>query len=356
MQENPNHANAVFLFGYIVLIGLIFWMAWPFLTSIIFALILAGVFHPLKTFLEHKTNSPILASAGICLLIVVSVFVPLVFLVFKLSQESYALYQYLLADLTEERLQELIFQSEYGKTIISKVFDLTGIQINLTYLKELIIDAAKVGSSYLLETLNAWIANIFIFLLHFFIMLVVIFAVLANDDNIKRFLLDFSPLPDEEEEMMIEKFNQMNYVTLVGNGLGGIIQGVLAGVAFFFVGIDSYMLWSTVMIILAFIPLLGISLVYIPACLYLLAIGEIWGSVIIFFYCTAISLIVENWFKPRFVGKRVKIDSTLVFLSIVGGMSVFGIAGIFYGPLIVSVFLTFVSLYHKKYTQLEDYY
>ncbi|MBF0288225.1 MAG: AI-2E family transporter [SAR324 cluster bacterium] len=353
MQEDPNHANAVFLFGYLVLIGLILLMAWPFLTSIIFALILAGVFHPLKTIFEDKTNSPAMASAGICLLIVVSIFVPLVFLVSKLSQESYSLYQYLLADLTEERLQALIFQSEYGQTIINKIFDITGTQLNLTSLKELIIDAAKAGSSYLLETLNAWIANIFIFLLHFFIMLVVIFAVLANDKKIKRFLLDFSPLPDEEEEMMIEKFNQMNYVTLVGNGFGGLIQGMLAGAAFFLAGIESYMLWSTVMIILAFIPLLGISIIYIPACLYLLAIGEIGASIIVFIYCTAVSLIVENWFKPRFVGKRVKIDSTLVFLSIVGGMSVFGIAGIFYGPLIVSVFLTFVSLYHKKYTKLD---
>ena len=180
-------------------------------------------------------------------------------------------------------------------------------------------------------------------------MMLMVYTFLVDGPEIKRFMLDLSHMPDDEEELVFEKFNQMNFVTLIGNGIGGLIQGVLAGIGFWFAGIESIMLWTTSMVFLAFIPLVGISIIYVPACLYLLIIGKIWGSVILFVYCTVISLIIENWFKPKFVGNRVKINSTLVFVSIIGGMSVFGIPGIFYGPLIASIFLTFVNLYHKRY-------
>ena len=105
------------------------------------------------------------------------------------------------------------------------------------------------------------------------------------------------------------------------------------------------------MIVLAFIPLVGISIVYIPVCIYLLIIGNFVSAIVLLIYCTTVSLIVENWFKSIFVGNRAEIHSTLIFLSIVGGLVVFGIPGIFYGPLIISIFLTFVDLYHKRYNE-----
>ena len=141
----------------------------------------------------------------------------------------------------------------------------------------------------------------------------------------------------------------MNYVTIVCNGLGGIIQGVLAGIGFWIAGIPSIILWTVVMTFLAFIPLLGISIVYVPAVIYIFLKGKTAAAVILFIYCTAVALIVENWFKPRFIGQRIKINSLFVLFCIIGGMSYFGIPGIFYGPIIGIVFLTLVELYHAHY-------
>jgi len=144
----------------------------------------------------------------------------------------------------------------------------------------------------------------------------------------------------------------MNYITLVFNGICGIIQGVLAAVGFWIVGIQSLLLWTVLMILLAFIPLLGISLIYIPACIYLLIMGKYFYAAFLFIYCTLVALLTENWFKPAFMGKHVEMNSLLVFFSIIGGMSVFGMAGIFYGPLVISLFLTMAKLYKRKYQTL----
>ena len=141
----------------------------------------------------------------------------------------------------------------------------------------------------------------------------------------------------------------MSFVTLVGNGLGGLAQGCLAGIGFWVAGFNSVFLWTTAMIILAFIPLVGISIIFIPACLYLYLSGETTSAIFLFIYCFLISLTVENWYKPRFIGTKVKINSILLLLYIIAGMGTFGMAGIFYGPFLCIILLTIVELFLKNY-------
>jgi predicted PurR-regulated permease PerM len=180
-------------------------------------------------------------------------------------------------------------------------------------------------------------------------MMLFIFSILLYGSQLKRFLFDLSPLPEEDEQLLIDRFNQMNYVTLVMNGLGGVLQGVLAGGAMWLAGFSSVLLWTVMMVVLAFIPLIGISFVYIPATIYLIAVGEYVAAVLFFVWCSAIAFLTENWLKPMWVGNRIKISSMAVLFFIIGGMAVFGTAGIFYGPLVLTLFLTFVDLYHARY-------
>jgi predicted PurR-regulated permease PerM len=349
-MENLKHSNVVFIIIYFILLSLMGMLAWPYITPIIFAGIIAGTFYPLLNYLTDKLNLNHKKAAGIvCLLIFLAIILPSVFLVMQLSREALALYEFLKTNLTEDKITYYLFERNFFSGLMGEIFQIADMEYNVTTIQNLILDTAKNVSSTLFEILNLWITNIFSFIFQFLIMMLMIYTLLVDGHAVKRFILDLSPMPDDEEELVFEKFNQMNFVTLIGNGIGGLIQGTLAGIGFWVAGIESIMLWTTSMVLLAFIPLVGISIIYVPTCIYLFIIGKIWGSVILFIYCTIISLIVENWFKPKFVGNRVKINSTLVFFSIMGGMSVFGIPGIFYGPLIVSIFLTFVNLYHKRY-------
>ena len=141
----------------------------------------------------------------------------------------------------------------------------------------------------------------------------------------------------------------MNYVTMIGNGLGGFIQGGLAGLVMWGLGIPSVFLWTTVMVVLAFIPLVGISFVTFPTSIYLMISGEVGSGSFLLIFSILISFVVENWFKPKFIGKRVQVNGLLVFFYILAGMSTFGMAGIFYGPLFCIIFVTLAELFSDKY-------
>ncbi len=349
-MANIKHSNTVFILIYILLLFLMGYLAWPFVTPIIFAGIIAGTLTPLMNTIQEKLKiSHKWAAMIVCLIIVIAMILPSIYLVMQLSKEAFGLYQFLKENFTEENITAFLFKGSFFPDIMKELFSLADLEYNVVTIQKVVLEGAKNVSSTLFDILNLWISNIFSFLFQFLIMLLVIYEILLKGPTIKRFMLDLSPMHDEEEELVLEKFNQMNYVTLVGNGSGGLIQGILAGAGFWVAGLESIMLWTTAMVFLAFIPLVGISIIFIPACIYLFIIGKTVGAIVLLIYCTTISLVVENWFKPRFVGNRVQINPTLVFLSIIGGLSVFGIPGIFYGPLVVSIFLTFVNLYHKKF-------
>ena len=353
-MPNAKHSNIVFILIYVFLLFLMGYLAWPFVTPIIFAGIIAGAFTPLMTSIQKRFKISHKWSAIIvCFIIIIAMILPSMYLVVQLSGEAIALYQYLKENFTEANITAFLFEGPFFPDMMKELFSLANMEYNVMTIQKIVMGAAKNLSSTLFDMMNQWISNIFSFLFQFLIMLLVIYEILLKGPAIKRFMLDLSPMRDEEEELVLEKFNQMNFVNLVGNGSGGLIQGILAGIGFWIAGFESIMLWTTAMVFLAFIPLVGISIIYVPACIYLFVIGNTVGSIVLLIYCTVISLAVENWFKPRFVGNRAQINPTLVFLSIIGGLSVFGIPGIFYGPLIVSIFLTFVNLYHKKYSEIQ---
>lgn len=349
-MSQSSVAKIFFYIVFIILMLLMWMMIKPLFHSFLFGAILAGCFYPL--FL-HVRNLPKIsgntAAIIITLLIVVLVFIPSVFILIALSKESIALYNNTRDLFMSESFTGLFSADSSAYMAVTSFLEEMGVNTDISRLKGELLNYAQLFSGYILKTVNSWISNIISFLFSFIIMILVIYALFSQGDKLKTFLLKLSPLPDEQEELLLKNFNQMNYVTIVCNGLGGIIQGVLAGIGFWIAGIPSIVLWTVVMTFLAFIPLLGISIVYVPAVIYLFLKGKTVAAIVIFVYCSAVALIVENWFKPWFIGQRIKMNSLFVLFCIIGGMSYFGIPGIFYGPIIGIVFLTLVDLYHAHY-------
>jgi predicted PurR-regulated permease PerM len=147
----------------------------------------------------------------------------------------------------------------------------------------------------------------------------------------------------------MKKFLEISGVILVGNGISGLFQGVVAGILFALLGISSPVLWGAIMAVLAFLPIFGIGLILLPTSAILLINGSMAQAIITFIFYIILSFTVEYLLKPKFVGSHVKMHTLLVFLAIIGGMAMFGVLGIIYGPLIVTAFLTLSEIYLKEY-------
>jgi predicted PurR-regulated permease PerM len=102
---------------------------------------------------------------------------------------------------------------------------------------------------------------------------------------------------------------------------------------------------------MAFLPIIGASVVFVPAAVILIIQGKIGIGIGFLIYNLFYSSIIEYFVKPRLIGKGMQMNSLLVFIGIIGGLKLFGILGIVYGPLIITIFLTLAEIYRLEYKE-----
>jgi predicted PurR-regulated permease PerM len=350
MGQQSRFHLAFFLALFISIVLLNFYTFLPLFHALALAAILAGSFYPLHEILLLKLKGNKQLAAVVSTLIITLLFLlPAIYMVFQVSKEAVGLYQNVQNALSQERVRDFFFGEGAFATLFQKVMDTFNVEITKNDLYTFALSKAQTVSGILGNILNNILSNTMSFILQFLMMVLAIFAIFVEGDRLKSFIFKISPLPEDEESKILDKFNQMNYVSLVSNGLGGVIQGLLAGIAFWLCGLPSIFLWTTIMIVLAFIPLLGISLITIPASVILYLQGSTSQAIALFIFTATVSLAVENWFKPKFIGSRVRVNSLLLLFYIVAGMSTFGMLGIFYGPLLCIIMLTMSEIFLDKY-------
>jgi predicted PurR-regulated permease PerM len=340
-----------FLLLFLVSFLLLGQLLWPFFSILILSFLLTGLFQPVFKLLHERLKfSQQFSSLVTCFLITVVVFVPLMLFVLALSREVLGLYPLIKGKNLALMLQQLLLENQ---TVIrlKEIFAGFGIEFHPERVTSSLSEVGKAAGLFLYNQASFWAANIMNFVFSFFMMIIVIFFLLIDQERFITYILDLSPLPDQQERQLFKKFEEIAKAVLVGNGLCGLIQGFLGGALFMFFDISSPILWGGVMAILAFLPIFGIGLVLVPTAIIFFLKGEAGIAIFLLIFYAALSFSVEYLLKPWMVGERVKMHTLLVFLSILGGLSVYGFLGIIYGPLIVTAFLSFAEIYRKNYSE-----
>ncbi len=348
--NNANGINNYFLVVFGISIFLFGKLLWPFWSILVLAFLLTNLFRPLYCLL-NKRVSETGASLLTCLLIIAIVFIPLVFFVFSLADEALSFIAWGRDSQVGLKLQNFLQKSSFVEQILTQlnemgfVFDTSQISKTFAYL-------VKQGGVLLYNQASGWAANVVQFLFYFFMMILVIFFLLIDQPKLIAYIVKISPLPAKDNHLLIQRFQEIANAILKGNGICGLIQGIFGGAIFSILGLNSPLLWGSIMAILAFLPIFGIGLVLIPTAVFLAFTESLGQGVFLFIYYAVLSLTMEYLIKPKLVGDQVKMHTLLVFLAIIGGLSVYGILGIIYGPLIITGFLTLSDIYLHRYSKL----
>ena len=351
-QGTPNMILWFFLAVFSLSCVMMGWLLWPFVSVIILAIVVTAVFTPVYKLLNRRLNST-LSSLLTCGLIFIVLFLPLSFLVGILANEAWELYLTARGALQSKPIMELLEKSDIFDKINHFLarfkIEITGEQLNRA-----IAEVGRVVALFLYEQARSITTNVLKFIVNFFFMLLIIFYLLIDSPRLLSFIVKISPLPEDQDQILIQKFKDIATAILLGNGLGGLIQGTLGGIVFAFFGLKSPFVWGVIMALLAFLPILGIGVVFVPAAILLFLQGRMTAGIFFLLFYIILSGGIEYFFKPKLVGQRVRMHTLIVFLSIIGGLKLFGILGIIYGPLIVTAFLTLSEIYLASYQQMVE--
>lgn len=211
--------------------------------------------------------------------------------------------------------------------------------------------AGRVGS-FLISNARAATTGTVTVVLQLFVMLYALYFFLMDGGSILRRILYFTPLDEKDEQRLIDQFVSVTRATIKGSILVGLIQGGLAGAAFFVLDLPGAAFWSTVMAVLSVIPVLGSGIVWGPAAVILISTGRVAAGIGLAVWGLVIVSTIDNFLRPRLVGRDTKMHDLMVLLSTFGGLAMFGLVGFIVGPIVAALFLTVWDLFGAAFRDL----
>ena len=336
LLEKDNFRK-LYVLALVVLVSVLFFdMISSFLVTLLLAAVFSGMANPLFHLLDRYLGGRRNLAAGLTLLIVLLVVViPLVGLMAIVVGQAVKVTE-LLRPWVEQRVQAGPGDWQLPQWL-PFIDYIEGHREQVLYKAGQL--AAKLGN-LMVSQLSTVTQGTVIFFLNLFIMLYAMFFFLVDGPAITRTLFGYAPLSKKNKELIFDKGVSITRATLKGTFIIGVLQGVLAGIAFSVAGLEGAAFWGTIMGVLSVIPGIGATLVWLPAGIYLLATGETLAGTGLLLWCAIVVGSVDNLLRPRLVGGDTKMPDLLILLSTLGGLGMFGAAGIIVGPVIAGLFLT----------------
>ncbi len=342
---------AVFFFGFFLfLLYQAAKLLTPLLAPLLWAAILTLALHPVYKKLSSRLNRMPSLTAGIMtfatFLLVIG---PAVSLLIVLAAQSADLYQGASTLVQSERLAEL--RSRLESSFISKLMAhpaLAGIDI-----KGMIVKGVTDISSSLAGQIGSILKNTFIFLADIIIMLITLFFFFRDGDKYYNTVIDLLPFTRKQKNDIAEKFADTFNAVINGVFLIALLQGVMTGLGFFVFRIPFSIFWGFLAAVLALLPIGGAALVWVPGAFYLYLAGSSLQGILLAVWGLILVTLPDNFLKPMIIGKKAKIPTFILFIALLGGLQAFGVLGILFGPVLVSLLAVFIQIYREEYANRE---
>jgi predicted PurR-regulated permease PerM len=302
---------------------LVFKMLSPYLSYLLMGLLLAFVTFPLHERLSSYLGDSI--SAGLVVLITVFAFVlPFVIILGAVGGDA----AQIVSDLNNNSSQ-IIQEAEIILT------ELTGRTVDI---QKQVREAASKAASLLPSGLSSAIRLLSDLSIGISVMLFLQFYAVRDGKSFVEWTKGFDFLSDDKRDRIYSSASNSIWAVIKGHVLMAFAQGILAGIALFIAGVPNVFFWTFLMIILGFIPLIGSALVWVPAAIYLAIQEQIIMAVFILLYGLIIIGGSDNILRPLVVDESAGIHPFFILIGLIGGVGLFGIAGIFLGPVTFGVF------------------
>lgn len=314
----------------------------PFTPAIVGALVLAVVTRRPHLWLRSKTGSRTAAASLALLAVTISIVVPGFLLLQNSGHHLLRAARLLQSGATEHSISQFLA----GHTQIASLLQITSRYLTLSQATE---RAAGFVSSHLVGLFSNSVAA----LMQIVIMLFLLFFLYRDDDAALRFLYRMLPLHDSEARNMITRIAQTIRATVLGRFIIAAVQGVVAGVTFASLGVTGATLLGVLTAIVAIIPSFGAYLVWLPVAAYLALTGHWIKTVILLGVGSLIISTLDNLLYPVLVGVQLRQHTVSIFLSLLGGVWLFGVSGLVLGPVLFCAAESLLDVWKQRLNDPE---
>jgi len=307
----------------------------PFVGALALAAIIVTICYPmyeriLKFLPRHNQSVAALLSLLVAMLVIV---IPLVILASFILKEALSIYDLMSSS------NQISFLDAIAKTE--------------GFIKQFVptfsIDTASIvqqTAGFIANNLANIFAGTASTLFLFFIALIASYYFFKDGRYFTSYLIKLSPLKNGKDELIFKRLATAVRSVALGTITVAVIQGILTAVGLSLLGFDRAILLGCVAAIGALIPGVGTTIVFVPVVVYLIYVGEQVHAIIAAVWGLFAVGLIDNIIGPYLMSRGNNLHPFLILLSVLGGISVFGPIGFILGPVILSLFLVLLELYH----------
>jgi predicted PurR-regulated permease PerM len=350
-KKNENSptpfSNYVFMAFLIGVLYLFYLVIHPFLTDLFVATVIAMVFYPLyKKFLRLFKGWKILAALLTIIIIILAFLIPISLLSGVITGQSLELYQQISKGLQDGTIKKAI---DLKLVYFNLFFDRWQINIQTLRLEEYAGKFLTSFSEFIYTEMTALAKGVAGILFDVVIVLFISFFLLIDGEKFLHEIKVFSPLEVTHHDRIILQLEKTVKATLKGSIIVALTQGLLGGIGFWIFNIPSAAFWGVCMVFSSVIPLVGTSIIWIPAALYLAFASSFWMALGLALWGALIISGADNVLRPLLLKGAANLHPLLTFLSVLGGLLYFGFLGFILGPVVLSFLMTLFDIYKKEF-------
>lgn len=319
-DDRPSHTVLLALF--VVLGALSVLLVLPFLQAVLAGGLLAYLVVPVSDRLSRRLG-PTLGTLVTVVATVIVVLVPLSLLLVVAADQAISLVRR--ADVPDLAAVERLVE------------ELLGAPIDLSTLEEPLARAVETGLQGLLGGVVGVLGGIPGFLVGAVVFLFTFFYLLRDGDALVAWLRRAAPLEPAVADELIRRTDDLLWAAVVGNAVVAALQAVLTVVAFVVLGFENIVFLGVATFALSLLPLIGASVVWIPAVVYLVLLGRIPEAVGLLVYGSIVISGSDNFVRPMAMQRGAHLNPGTLVLGIFGGVAVFGFLGLFVGPVVLGL-------------------
>ena len=315
-----------------------------FLLPVFLAVLLVVMFRPLHRGIVARCRGYDRTAAGLTTLVIVLLFlVPLLLILFQAASEGASLYR-------ELKLAKINLGAvSKGLVDLAEGFN---VSLDKDEIEKTISGKLQEWGAPLAMRTGQYLGGM---LVGIGIMIISLYYFFADGPGMVRTVMRLSPLDDKYEEQLIDQFDKISRAVVLATLLSALVQGLLAGVGFYFAGFEAVFLMMALAMLLAMVPFVGAAAVWVPACLWLYfhdgntaaaVMLAIWGAVVV--------SMVDNLIKPYVLHGRSNLHPLLALLSVLGGVQALGPIGIFVGPMVVVFLQVVLNMIHGELSEMDS--
>jgi len=345
--QTSDRLTTVLSYGALLLLGyLVYLVVSPFLLPLAWSGVLAIFFYPAYERLRRRYSPN--WSAAICTLAVTGLLiVPVLLILIYATREAIEAS----ASVREAvATGNAIMPSELADNLRAHLPE-SWREVDVTnYLKQ----GAEKAAAFLASRVGALLKNVFSFVVNLFILLFALFFIFKDGPRIVRAMRHLIPFDREVQDAMLQESRDLIFASVALSLVIAAVQGTLGGIAMALGGLSAPVFLGLMIGFCSVIPVVGSALIWVPGALWLGFNGH-WGkAVLVVIICGGIAGVADNLLRPLLLRNRTKLNDLLIFISILGGLDVFGLLGLILGPTVVAAALGVLRVHMEHQEEVES--